>query len=109
MRIFLGFEHDPVILKKFKKRDVHRTVGKYIPKRLKQGANTEGSQMSGHLKQKGLLLWKTNWYVLKDRVLYTYKASEDTVAIETLSVLGWTLQTVTDVSIDYRNLDMKCH
>ena len=35
----------------------------------------------------------------QDRVLYTYGASEDNVALETLSVLGWKLDTLSDVSM----------
>jgi hypothetical protein len=34
----------------------------------------------------------------QDKVLYTYGASEDTVALETLPVLGWTLDALSDVS-----------
>ena len=57
--------------------------------------------MSGYLKQKKGARWKTNWFVLKDRVLYTYKASEDTVAVETVPVLGWQLETLSDVSKEF--------
>ena len=56
--------------------------------------------MSGHLRRrapgnsgKG----KRHWFVLKDHVLYTYKASEDTVAVETLPVLGWSLRDLSQV------------
>ena len=39
-------------------------------------ANQEGSQMSGYLKyKKGKFGWKKSWFVLKDNVLYSYKAS----------------------------------
>jgi FYVE/RhoGEF/PH domain-containing protein 5/6 len=37
------------------------------------------------------------WFVLKDQVLYMYKASEDVVALDGLPVLGYELQFV-DVS-----------
>ena len=65
--------------------------------------------MSGHLRRRGgggtrgggSTKWKRSWFVLKDRVLYAYKASEDTVAVETLPVLGWSLDHVNDVSITY--------
>ena len=55
--------------------------------------------MSGYLrkKQRGLK-WKRSWFVLKDRVLYTYKASEDTVATDTLPVLGWSISLLDKVS-----------
>ena len=63
-----------------------------MPQRLKISANSEGSQVSGYLrrKQRGLK-WKRSWFVLKDRVLYTYRASEDAVATDTLPVLGWSI------------------
>ena len=56
--------------------------------------------MSGYLKRRQPRSgrWKRWWFVLKDKVLYTYKASEDTVAVETMPVLGWTLETLADVS-----------
>ena len=56
--------------------------------------------MSGYLKQKMKgSRWKRYWFVLKDRVLYTYKASEDKVAVDTVPVLGWQLETLSDVSM----------
>ena len=77
---------------KFKRRDTARSVGRYVPQvgqhitiyniiihyntlqRLKLSANSEGSQMSGYLRRKGRgQRWKLNWFVLKDRVLYTYR------------------------------------
>ena len=98
--LFTGYIGDTSLLARFKRKDVSRTVGRYIPQRLKLSANAEESQMSGYLKQrmKGSR-WKTNWFVLKDRVLYTYKASEDAVAVDTMPVLGWQLETLSDVSM----------
>jgi len=67
-------------------------VTRFVPQRLKISANSEGSQVSGYLKRKQKnTKWKRCWFVLKDRVLYTYRASEDTVAIDTLPVLGWNI------------------
>ena len=64
----------------------------FSPQRLQLGANSEGSQMSGYLRRRRRgQRWKRAWFVLKDRVLYTYKASEDAVATEALPVLGWSL------------------
>jgi hypothetical protein len=61
-------------------------------------ANDEGSQMSGHLRRRQRTSkWKRGWFVLKDRVLYVYRASEDTVAIDTLPVLGWQLESLAEV------------
>jgi len=86
--------NDEDLRPRFKKRDQSRHATKYIPQRLKLNANSEGSQMSGHLRRRGRGggKWKRHWFVLKDRVLYTYKASEDTVAVETFPVLGWGLK-----------------
>ena len=70
------------------------------PQRLQLGANSEGSQMSGYLRRRRRgQRWKRAWFVLKDRVLYTYKASEDAVATEALPVLGWSLDK--EVSADW--------
>ncbi|XP_021376894.1 FYVE, RhoGEF and PH domain-containing protein 5-like isoform X1 [Mizuhopecten yessoensis] len=61
------------------------------PKRFQEvHANDQGSQMSGYLKvlqQKGR--WKKYWHVLKDKVLYTYRASEDTAAVEIKPIVGY--------------------
>eukprot|EP00092_Neocalanus_flemingeri_P003593 GFUD01003856.1.p1 GENE.GFUD01003856.1~~GFUD01003856.1.p1 ORF type:complete len:774 (+),score=113.91 GFUD01003856.1:3573-5894(+) len=77
---------------RFKRRDISRSVTRFVPQRLKLSANSEGSQVSGYLRKKHKnMKWKRCWFVLKDRVLYTYRASEDTIAIDTLPVLGWTI------------------
>ncbi|CAN9511674.1 unnamed protein product [Ophioblennius macclurei] len=36
--------------------------------------------------------WKKLWFLLKDKVLYTYRAQEETVASETLPLLGFTVR-----------------
>ena len=73
-------------------------VARFVPQRLKISANSEGSQVSGYLRRKKRgLKWKRSWFVLKERVLYTYKASEDTVAIDTLPVLGWSISLLDKV------------
>ena len=84
---------------RFKRREPSRShVARFVPPRLKLSANSEGGQVSGYLrkKQRGLK-WKRSWFVLKDRVLYTYKASEDTVATDTLPVLGWSISLLDKV------------
>ncbi len=55
--------------------------------------------MCGYLKRrlKGAK-WKKMWFVLKDKVLYAYKASEDTVASETFPLLGYQLDSMTEVT-----------
>jgi len=94
----LRYRHDPSLLPRFKKRATTRALGNHIPQRLKP--NAEESQMSGYLKQKKGSRWKSNWFVLKDRVLYTYKASEDTVAVESVPVLGWQLEPLSDKNFE---------
>ena len=77
-------------------------MARFVPQRLKLSANSEGSQVSGYLRRKQKnSKWKRCWFVLKDRVLYTYRASEDTVAIDTLPVLGWTVSILDQVEQKY--------
>ena len=48
--------------------------------------------MSGHLHfRSGSSKWKKLWFVLKDQVLYSYRAPEDTVASDTTPILGYEL------------------
>lgn len=54
-------------------------------------ASDSGSQMSGWLDTKGKRGWRRLWFVLKDQVLYSYKASHDVMAYRTLPVLGYTV------------------
>ncbi|KAK6634723.1 hypothetical protein RUM43_012125 [Polyplax serrata] len=66
---------------------------KYIPPRLKEvSANDSESTISGWLYRKSRKSWKMFWYVLKDHVLYVYKASEDVLALETIPVLGYEVE-----------------
>ena len=37
--------------------------------------------------------WKRFWFLIKDMVLYTYKASEDVAALESLPLLGYKVTT----------------
>lgn len=61
-------------------------------------ANDSDSQMSGWLCQKTRKSWKKRWFVLKEQVLYKYKASKDTRALHTIPVLGYILETFKEVS-----------
>lgn len=61
------------------------------PSALKVSAKDQtNSTMSGYLwsrvKKKD---WKRMWYRIKDKVLYTYKASEDVVALQSTPLLGY--------------------
>uniref|UniRef100_A0A3B3Z8U1 Uncharacterized protein n=1 Tax=Periophthalmus magnuspinnatus TaxID=409849 RepID=A0A3B3Z8U1_9GOBI len=59
---------------------------------LNQGA--EGSTMSGSLqrRKKSKRKWKRLWFLLKDKVLYTFTAREDKVASESLPLQGFTVK-----------------
>uniref|UniRef100_A0A674AUK1 FYVE, RhoGEF and PH domain containing 6 n=1 Tax=Salmo trutta TaxID=8032 RepID=A0A674AUK1_SALTR len=68
---------------------------KKIPAALKEvSANTENSSMSGYLQRsKGTKKqWKRLWFVIKNKVLYTYAASEDVAALESQPLLGFFLR-----------------
>uniref|UniRef100_A0A9J7ZY23 FYVE, RhoGEF and PH domain containing 6 n=1 Tax=Cyprinus carpio carpio TaxID=630221 RepID=A0A9J7ZY23_CYPCA len=68
---------------------------KRIPSALKEvSANTENSSMSGYLhRSKGHKKpWKRLWFVIKNKVLYTYAASEDVAALESQPLLGFFLR-----------------
>lgn len=68
---------------------------KKIPAALKEvSANTENSSISGYLhRSKGnKKQWKRLWFVIKDKVLYTYAASEDVAASESQPLLGFFLR-----------------
>ena len=85
-------------------------MARFVPQRLKLSANSEGSAVSGYLRRRtggkamtNSTKWKRCWFVLKDRVLYTYRASEDSVAIDTLPVLGWNVTI-----LDQVRLEKKC-
>ncbi|KAG8236624.1 hypothetical protein J437_LFUL016456 [Ladona fulva] len=74
-----------------------RKVKRYIPQRLKEVcANDAGSQMSGWLHWRDHKSWKKNWFVLKQQVLYVYKASEDIVALKSIPILGCEADSLKD-------------
>ncbi|XP_071388472.1 FYVE, RhoGEF and PH domain-containing protein 5 [Centroberyx affinis] len=54
----------------------------------------EGSTMSGSLqrRKKSKRKWKRLWFLLKDKVLYTFTAREDKVASESLPLQGFTVK-----------------
>ena len=43
--------------------------------------------------------WKKQWYVLKEKVLYRYKACEDMAALESMPLLGYEIQLLTEVRL----------
>lgn len=60
----------------------------------KVAASAEGSSMNGPLRRckRNKRHWKNLWFVIKDKVLYTYTTSEDKVATESLPLLGFTVK-----------------
>ncbi|KAF7707527.1 FYVE, RhoGEF and PH domain-containing protein 6-like [Silurus meridionalis] len=75
-------------------KSFHFRRQKKIPAALKEvSANTDGSSMSGYMDRMKARKrqWKRLWFVVKDKVLYTYGASEDVAALESLPLLGFTL------------------
>ncbi|KAJ6656376.1 hypothetical protein lerEdw1_003879 [Lerista edwardsae] len=76
---------------------------KKIPAALKEvSANIEDSSMSGYLyRSKGSKKpWKHLWFVIKNKVLYTYAASEDVAALESQPLLGFIVVEVKDENLD---------
>ncbi|XP_073720617.1 uncharacterized protein [Misgurnus anguillicaudatus] len=70
---------------------------KKIPATLKEvSANTDGSSMNGYLERtKGnKKQWRRFWFVIMNKVLYTYAASEDVAALESQPLLGFSLKSV---------------
>ncbi|XP_068459182.1 FYVE, RhoGEF and PH domain-containing protein 6-like [Clinocottus analis] len=78
---------------------------KKIPKALKEvTASTDNSSMSGYLqrsksnKKQG----KRLWFVIKDKVLYTYAASEDVAALESQPLLGFMLKVDSSQKLQFK-------
>lgn len=69
---------------------------KFIPSVLKEvSANDVGSLISGYLhKRESKRNWKSYWFVIKDMVLYTYKASEDVAALQSMPLLGYKVEAL---------------
>uniref|UniRef100_A0A1E1XGQ0 Putative rho/rac guanine nucleotide exchange factor/faciogenital dysplasia protein 3 n=1 Tax=Amblyomma aureolatum TaxID=187763 RepID=A0A1E1XGQ0_9ACAR len=57
-------------------------------------ANDLGSSMSGYLHQWWKKAWKRQWFVIKEHVLYVYRASEDVAALRTVPLLGFQVGAV---------------
>ncbi|XP_029008536.1 FYVE, RhoGEF and PH domain-containing protein 6-like [Betta splendens] len=77
------------------KKSIYQKKSKNIPKALKEvQANTDSSSMSGYLQmsEAGKKQAKRLWFVIKDKVLYTYAASENVAASRSQPLLGFTLE-----------------
>ncbi|XP_037622851.1 FYVE, RhoGEF and PH domain-containing protein 6-like [Sebastes umbrosus] len=78
---------------------------KKIPAALKEvTASTDNSSMSGYLqrskgnKKQG----KRLWFVIKNKVLYTYAASEDVAALESQPLLGFMLKVDSSQKLQFK-------
>lgn len=78
---------------------------KKIPAALKEvTANTDNSSMSGYLQRSKNTKkqWKRLWFVIKDKVLYTYAASEDVAALESQPLLGFMLEVDSSQKLQFK-------
>ncbi|XP_073328377.1 FYVE, RhoGEF and PH domain-containing protein 6-like [Pagrus major] len=77
---------------------------KKIPAALKEVSANTDSSMSGYLqrskgnKKQG----KRLWFVIKDKVLYTYAASEDVAALESQPLLGFMLKADSSQKLQFK-------
>ena len=94
--IFKEYSSNAELMSRFKIK--HRSVIRHVPARLIAGGEEAENQMSGLLKLRINNRWKQSWWVLKDHVLYRYEAMNNPSASDTTPVLGWTLETLSDVS-----------
>ncbi|GBO05004.1 FYVE, RhoGEF and PH domain-containing protein 6 [Araneus ventricosus] len=86
-------------------RHTNRHRGKRnLPSVLKEVcANDQGSTISGYLQKRIGKSWKKEWFVVKDKVLYEYKASEDVAALSSTPLLGYNIESFSE---DYENVNM---
>ncbi|KAK2146548.1 hypothetical protein LSH36_601g01011 [Paralvinella palmiformis] len=56
-------------------------------------AATEDADTSGYMEIWENKRWKKMWFVLKNKVLYFYRASEDTAAVKSIVLIGFEVQT----------------
>ncbi|XP_072026421.1 uncharacterized protein [Amphiura filiformis] len=79
--------------RKFKSRRKRSLKETKRPAALKEvSANESDTNMSGYLQVKRKKDWKRMWFVLKGKVLYTYRASEDVAALESMPLLGYEIK-----------------
>uniref|UniRef100_A0A3B3Z8T2 Uncharacterized protein n=1 Tax=Periophthalmus magnuspinnatus TaxID=409849 RepID=A0A3B3Z8T2_9GOBI len=66
----------------------------FMKSAFQMSLGAEGSTMSGSLqrRKKSKRKWKRLWFLLKDKVLYTFTAREDKVASESLPLQGFTVK-----------------
>ncbi|XP_030229533.1 FYVE, RhoGEF and PH domain-containing protein 5b isoform X1 [Gadus morhua] len=75
------------------------------------GAVWEEGAISGSLQRskRSKQHWKRLWFLLKDKVLYTYRAQEEKVASESLPLLGFTVKLADREQLDEANLFQLYH
>lgn len=79
---------------------------KRVPERLMEVcASDTSSQMCGYLRMMVRRSWRRGWFVLKDRVLYEYRAPEDVCALESIPVLGYTVEAMLKVKEEADGVD----
>ncbi|XP_063220507.1 FYVE, RhoGEF and PH domain-containing protein 6-like isoform X2 [Bacillus rossius redtenbacheri] len=102
----LGSDESDTIRARFVKKG-ETGKKKYVPERLLEvTANDAKSQISGWLQKRSRRSWKRYWFVLKNQVLYVYKASEDVVALESIPVLGYQVVSLKEASASlYEGID----
>ncbi|XP_054709219.1 uncharacterized protein LOC129218921 [Uloborus diversus] len=87
-------------------RSEHRHVKKNrrnLPSVLKEVcANDQGSTISGYLQKRSGKNWKKDWFVIKDKVLYEYRASEDVAALRSVPLLGYQIEAFSEC---YENVE----
>ena len=94
--MFAEYSGNAELMSRFKIK--HRSVIRHVP--AIAGGEEAEIQMSGLLKLRinSSGKWKQSWWVLKDHVFYRYEAMNNPSASDTTPVLGWTLETLSDVS-----------
>lgn len=72
-------------------------------------ATDEDITIKGYLQYKEKKSWKRMWFVVKDKVLYTYKASEDVAAESTFPLIGFNVscENVSRLSNNYTHISEK--
>ena len=93
---------NPLSEQPFNRRNLRQQSGRRrIPKVLTEiSADEKETDMSGYMfKRKSKKSWRRLWFVLKQHVLYSFKQSEDVVAVASVPILGYSVQ-VSQISID---------
>lgn len=68
---------------------------------LQISADDKSCSISGYLsfKENDQKKWKKGWFVVKENVIYRFKQSNDTAALESLAILGYHVEIVPDKKV----------